>query len=112
MFGDVGGVGDVDGRARQVGHDEVAHVVRAAHLTTWTIAGPDLPRIARTLRGREGVEQVVAFGNTLHVSGRAAARLDATIAAVVDSEHTWSRGSASLEDVFISLMDTARDNFG
>ena len=89
----------------------VDEVVRAAALTTWTIAGPDLARIARTLRGRDGVEQVVAFGNTLHVSGRDAARLDATIAAVVDNEHTWTRGRASLEDVFISLMDTARDNF-
>jgi ABC-2 type transport system ATP-binding protein len=89
----------------------VDEVVRAANLTTWTIAGPQLARIARMLRGRDGVEQVVAFGNTLHVSGRDAARLDATIAAVVDSEHTWTRGRASLEDVFISLMDTARDNF-
>ena len=89
----------------------VGEVVRAANLTTWTVAGPHLHRIARELRGRDGVEQVAAFGNTLHVSGRDAARLDATIAAATDAEHTWTRGSASLEDVFIGLMETARDNF-
>jgi ABC-2 type transport system ATP-binding protein len=89
----------------------VGEVVRAANLTTWTVAGPHLHRLARELRGRDGVEQVVAFGNTLHVSGRDAARLDATIAAATDAEHTWTRGSASLEDVFIGLMETARDNF-
>jgi ABC-2 type transport system ATP-binding protein len=89
----------------------VGEVVRAAALTTWTVTGPRLHHVAANLRGREGVEQVVAFGNTLHVSGRNAAALDATIAAVADREHTWTRGTASLEDVFISLMDTARDNF-
>lgn len=89
----------------------VDEVVRSARLTTWTVAGPELSRLARTLRGRPGVDQVAAFGNTLHVSGRDAAQLDAAIADVVDATHTWSRGSASLEDVFISLMDAARDNF-
>jgi ABC-2 type transport system ATP-binding protein len=89
----------------------VAEVVAAARLTTWTVSGPHLLRLAESLRGREGVEQVVAFGNTLHVSGRDAGQLDATIAAMRDGEHTWTRINANLEDVFISLMDTARDNF-
>ena len=89
----------------------VAEVVAAAKLTTWTVTGPRLRAITETLRSRAGVEQVVAFGNTLHVSGRDAAQLDVAIAAVRDSEHGWTRTPASLEDVFISLMDTARDNF-
>jgi ABC-2 type transport system ATP-binding protein len=70
-----------------------------------------LHRIAATLRERDGVEQVVAFGNTLHVSSRDAAKLDAAIAAMRDEDHAWTRTQPSLEDVFISLMDTARDNF-
>jgi ABC-2 type transport system ATP-binding protein len=89
----------------------VAEVVAAARLTTWTIAGPDLPRIAAALRGRDGVEQVVAFGNTIHVTGRDAEKLDAAITAVEDPAYTWTRASASLEDVFISLMGAAPDNF-
>lgn len=89
----------------------VEEVVAAGRLTTWTVTGPQLQRMAAALRGRPGVDQVVAFGNTLHVSGRDAQKLDAAIAAVLDPEHTWTRARSSLEDVFISLMDTAKDNF-
>ncbi|MBL9189593.1 MAG: ABC transporter ATP-binding protein [Opitutaceae bacterium] len=89
----------------------VPEVIAAARLTTWIVAGPRLRAMAEALRGRAGVEQVVAFGNTLHVSGRDAAQLDAAIAAVRDDGHTWTRGAASLEDVFIGLMESARDNF-
>jgi ABC-2 type transport system ATP-binding protein len=89
----------------------VDEVIAAAKLTTWTVTGPDLRKIADALRGREGVEQVVAFGNTIHVSGRDAPKLDAAIASMRDSQHEWTRVKAGLEDVFISLMDEARDNF-
>jgi ABC-2 type transport system ATP-binding protein len=89
----------------------VAEVIEEAGLITWTVTGPQLHQIAAALRGREGVEQVVAFGNTLHVSGRNAPHLDRAIAAVRDDNHRWTRTSPGLEDVFISLMDGARDNF-
>ncbi len=86
-------------------------VLTSSRLTTWTVTGPELRALADTLRGRPGVEQVVAFGNTLHVSGRDAAQLDATIAAVRDPRHEWQKIRAGLEDVFISLMDEAKDNY-
>ena len=86
-------------------------VLTAAKLTTWTVTGPGLRELAATLRGRVGAEQVVAFGNTLHVSGRDPAKLEATIAAVRDPRHQWIRVRSGLEDVFISLMGEARDNY-
>ncbi len=89
----------------------LSEVLAAAKLTTWTVSGPDLRKLSRELRGRPGVDQVVAFGNTLHVSGRDAAQLDAVIAAVRDPAHEWKRITSGLEDVFISLMETAEDNF-
>ena len=89
----------------------VTEVIASAKLTTWTVTGPELRRIAGTLRGQPGIEQVVAFGNTLHVSGRDAEKLDDAIATVRDKTHTWTRTSPSLEDVFIGLMDAAKDNF-
>jgi ABC-2 type transport system ATP-binding protein len=92
-------------------HGTVAEVVAGGGLDTWTVGGPDLPALAARLRGQPGVEQVVAFGNTLHVSSRDAAKLDATIAALRDPRHEWTRGRSSLEDVFISLMGGAPDNF-
>ena len=89
----------------------LSEVLATAQLTTWTVTGPDLRKLAHELRGRPGVDQVVAFGNTLHVSGRDAAQLDAVIAAVRDPLHEWKRITSGLEDVFISLMETAEDNF-
>jgi len=89
----------------------LAEVLAAAKLCTWSVAGPDLRALAAALRGRPGVEQVTAFGNTLHVSGCDAAALDATVAALRDPRHEWKRIPAGLEDVFIGLMDSARDNF-
>jgi ABC-2 type transport system ATP-binding protein len=86
-------------------------VLAAARLTTWTVTGPGLRELADALRGRDGVEQVVAFGNTLHVSSRDAVKLDEVIAAVRDPRHEWTRVRSGLEDVFISLMETAQDNY-
>ena len=92
-------------------HGTLDQVLHSVALSTWTVAGPELRELAARLRGLPGVEQVVAFGNLLHISGRDAARLDASIAAVRDPRHEWRKISSGLEDVFISLMDTARDNF-
>lgn len=89
----------------------VDEVIGSAHLTTWIVTGPELRALADTLQGQPGVEQVVAFGTTLHVSGRDAAKLDAAIARVRNARHRWTKVEPGLEDVFISLMDTARDNF-
>ena len=92
-------------------HGTLQEVLHGVPLTTWTVAGPDLRELAGKLRGQPGVEQVVAFGNILHVSGRDGAKLDATLATLRSPRHEWRKVSAGLEDVFISLMDTAKDNF-
>ncbi|MEK9811030.1 MAG: ABC transporter ATP-binding protein [Candidatus Nanopelagicales bacterium] len=88
-----------------------SEVIATARLTTWVVEGPGLHALADTLRNRPGVEQVVVFGTTLHVSGHDAAKLDSAIADVRDPRHTWTRTRSGLEDVFISLMGQARDNF-
>ncbi len=92
-------------------HGTLDHVLTSAKLTTWSVSGPDLQAMAARLRGTPGVEQVVAFGNTLHVSGRDATALETAIAAVREPRHDWKKIRSGLEDVFISLMDEARDNF-
>lgn len=92
-------------------HGTLQEVISGARLVTWEISGPDLHVVADSLRGREGVEQVVAFGNTLHVSGRDAKKINATVEALRTDRHQWVPMRAGLEDVFISLMDQAKDNF-
>ncbi len=84
----------------------VAEVVGAVALVTWEVAGPDLPGLATRLRGRPGVEQVVVFGNALHVSGRDAARLEAALEPWRRGAWRWERVATGLEDVFITLMET------
>ena len=86
-------------------------VLTTAKLTTWSVAGPGLRELSDALRGRPGVEQVVAFGNTLHVSGRDTTQLETTIAAMRKPQHEWQKIRSGLEDVFISLMDGAKDNY-
>jgi ABC-2 type transport system ATP-binding protein len=90
----------------------VAEVVRGAALDTWELSGPGLPELAGKLRGQPGVEQVVPFGNTLHVSGRDAAALESSLAPWLTPGFAARRIESGLEDVFIALMETARDNFG
>src|SRR3954470_23756519 len=85
----------------------VEEVIAAAKLATWTVTGPHLGAIAEKLRGGDGVEQIVAFGTTLHVSGRDRTKLSAAIARVRDAGHQWTEINPGLEDVFISLMETA-----
>jgi len=89
----------------------VDEVVHSAGLTTWEVTGPDLWELAERLRTLAGVEQVVAFGTTLHVSGRNESTLGETVATLRGGSHEWRQVSSGLEDVFISLMDSARDNF-
>ena len=92
-------------------HGTVPEVVKAAGLTTWEVAGENLPALADKIRGLPGVEQVVAFGMTLHVSGRDAERLRASLAPFQTNAQRWTKIESGLEDVFISLMETAKDNF-
>jgi ABC-2 type transport system ATP-binding protein len=88
-------------------------VVAQSGLSTWVVSGRDLQPLAEDLGQRPGIDMVAPFGNELHVSGRDARALDKAIAAAkkADGAHRWKRGEPSLEDVFILLMDQAKDNY-
>jgi ABC-2 type transport system ATP-binding protein len=86
-------------------------VVEAAGLTTWAVTGENLPALSEKIRRLPGVEQVVAFGTTLHVSGRDAEKLRASVSPWMTGAYRWEKIESGLEDVFISLMETAKDNF-
>ena len=86
-------------------------VVKTAALTTFEVTGGNLHELAEKIRKLPGVEQVVAFGTTLHVSGRDAEKLRASVAPWMTGAYRWEKIESGLEDVFISLMETAKDNF-
>ena len=93
-------------------HGTVAEVIASAHLTTYTVSGGDLVKLAAELTGREGVTMVAPFGASLHVSGRDEAALERAIAPYrADPELHWEKSVPSLEDIFIDLMSRARDNY-
>ncbi len=70
-------------------HGTIAEVIDQAHLTTWSVSGPDLLKLADRLREHPGVEQAVAFGNMLHVSGDDAALLEQAIAPFRTEPYEW-----------------------
>jgi len=85
----------------------VEEVIHHAQLTTWQVRGPNLLALAERLREVPAVKQVVAFGNTLHVSGDDPRALEQTIAPFQTPEYDWREVGPGLEDVFIHLMDQA-----
>ncbi|WP_414476280.1 ABC transporter ATP-binding protein [Microvirga sp. M2] len=90
----------------------VDEVIANAHLTTYTVTGPELADLAEHLKSLPGVDMVAPFGTALHVSGRDAKRLDAATHDLRKSgPQVWTPGHASLEDVFIDLMSRTKDNF-
>ncbi|HEY5863527.1 MAG TPA: ABC transporter ATP-binding protein [Casimicrobiaceae bacterium] len=95
----------------------VHEVIGHSGLSTWIVAqreggdARDLALLARDLRANPAVETIVPFGTTLHVSGHDAAALEAALApAHAMPGLTCMRTEPSLEDVFISLMQDAKDN--
>jgi len=89
--------------------DTVEGLVRNCGLTTVSVSGPDMHALSERLRPLPGVEQVVAFGNTLHVSGKdEAALINALAPYQADERLQWRRMDTSLEEVFIHLMREAQ----
>lgn len=92
-------------------HGTVAEVIARARLTTWSVSGPGLLELAGRLRELPGVQEAVAFGTSLHVSGDDAAALETAIAPFRSPPHEWKQIPSGLEDVFIHLMGESKDNF-
>jgi ABC-2 type transport system ATP-binding protein len=90
----------------------VAEVVERSGLHTFVVTAPDIEALARRLRAASGVEQVAAFGATLHVVGRDPTALDAALGAVRGPGVTVRPAETSLEDVFIQFMAGSKDNMG
>lgn len=87
-------------------------IINGSGLQVWCVRGPGVNAIVAPLQAAPGVLSVAAFGSAVHVAGLDAAlvqqslqRLNPNAALQITQER------ASLEDVFISLMASAPDNY-
>jgi ABC-2 type transport system ATP-binding protein len=90
----------------------VDEVISHSGLTTYTVSGANLTPLQTDIEHKAGVDMVAPFGNSLHVSGRDAAKLEAAIKPYRgDKKYDWEKSEPSLEDVFIDLMSRSKDPF-
>ncbi len=85
----------------------ITEIIAKAKLNTWLVEGDNLMQLEHQLKNLPGVDQVVFFGNKLHVSGKDLALLEKSIAPYKTAH--WQPIPASLEDAFISLVENAED---
>lgn len=85
-------------------------LIEHANLTTWIVSGENLAPLAAELENLQGIEQVVTFGNTLHVSGRDAEALEKAITPFKKKKtYKWVKTHSGIEDVFIYLVAGKKD---
>jgi ABC-2 type transport system ATP-binding protein len=95
-------------KGKLLAHGTVDEVIAHVGLTTWSVSGPDLVRLAEQLRGQPGI-QAVAFGNALHVSSTDVAALERAIAPFRHPPYDWRQIPSGLEEAFISLMEDSQE---
>ncbi|HYM34282.1 MAG TPA: ABC transporter ATP-binding protein [Steroidobacteraceae bacterium] len=84
-------------------------ILEQAHLTTYTVSGPELLQLRDQIKSRVGIVQAVPFGNALHVSGENAAQLRDAIASFQHAPYEWKEIASSLEDAFMRFMGRVTD---
>jgi ABC-2 type transport system ATP-binding protein len=88
-----------------------SEIVAAQGLHTLAVHGDHLQSLAGKLEKMPGVEQIVMFGASLHVSGRNQNALERAISDAVGRDQRVEARETSLEDVFIYMMNRSQDNF-
>jgi ABC-2 type transport system ATP-binding protein len=96
---------------RLIARGTVEELIEQAHLVTFRGEGPGADRLAHELLGKPGVSTAAPFGAVVHVSGEDRAALEAALAPYRRPPYTWTESRATIEDVFIHLMDSSVDNF-
>ena len=85
-------------------------VVAQSGLKTWSVSGEGVHLLSPELIALPGVEQVVPFGNILHVSGHDEELLDSSLQPYINGKYRFEKIHANLEEVFISLMQSWEEN--
>ena len=87
-------------------------ILDQAGLTVYLVQGEGAGALAEPLKQAPGVLSVAAFGNSVHVAGEDAQLMEQALAGLRGrSGLTIRPAEPSLEDVFISLIGKAKDNY-
>ncbi len=89
-----------------------SQIIADSALKVWTLQGQGLGALLTPLKSAPGVLSVAAFGNAVHVAGLDEDLVLAALDKIRTDTLTITPSSANLEDVFISMIATAPDNFG
>lgn len=81
----------------------IPEIINKVGLNTWVVQGKQLPELSAELKNQPGVEQVVAWGNELRVSGTNEQLMQKVISTFPN--YTWKKERSGLEDVFIHLVE-------
>lgn len=88
-----------------------AQIITDSGLKVWTLQGPELGALLAPLKSSPGILSAAAFGNAVHVAGLDEDLVLAALDKIRNDKLTITRSSANLEDVFISMIASAPDNF-
>ncbi len=91
-----------DGRTLMAG--TIEEIIETVHLTTWAIEGANLLMLSRQLEASPGVDQVLMFHNSLHVSSKNEEKLFQALKPYIDHKHYKGKKiQSTLEDIFVWL---------
>lgn len=85
-------------------------IVKNAGIFLMKGTGPDLSRLSQQLLKTEGILGAVLFGNAIHVTSIDKEMLEQAIAPY-QKDYVWHEDLPTLEDVFIKLVNSTKDNF-
>lgn len=87
-------------------------VITASKLGSYLVTGSRVHEIQQALENADGVDLVAPFGTSLHVCGHDQARLERALEPYkYRSDVHCAPGEVTLEDVFIYLLGSCKDNF-
>jgi ABC-2 type transport system ATP-binding protein len=91
----------------------INEVIDGSGLSTWMVTGDNLGALSSELRKSGNIEQIVAFGNSLHLTGSDPGQLEQAIEPYRGRlDYRWEQTRSGIEDVFIYLTEKkARDNY-
>ena len=96
---------------RLLARGSAVELIAATGLVTCEVSGPGQIELAKVLRVDTSMKTVASFGTTLHVSADSQTDLDTALAPYFNSGITVKKIDTSLEEVFIALMQDAKDNY-